>query len=495
MVHASNVVTRSAWAVIVLTFVVLSATPALASNSRVLRVSAASTGSAVVGWSNRTPPVSPPAVGGGMMAFSSAADAFVLFGGSTGVATNSTWVLYLNGSVWTPLHPVVSPPPRADGMFVYDSVADAFIQFGGWFEKPDETYLRWGDTWAFYLGNDTWVPLHPARSPSPRSDAAIAYDAADDATFLLGGFNGTAYLGDEWAFSLANDSWWPRTAPIMPSRRADGRMTFDSQTRFFYLYGGNDYSGPNFTYHHLGDTWEYSWTARQWTQLFPTSTPGALDYAVLAADPKSGVLLMNGGYGESVVLSDTWVFNTTRSDWARLQTAVSPPPRMAGVGGYDPVADRFVVFSGGDVAVARDDTWVLTYPATLQVAATASATEVSPGSSVSFTGTVMGGTGFLSAASWTFGDGDSGNGTSTTHTFASAGVYTVLFEVTDANGRTSQAAIQIAVGISGLPWLELAAGAGTGIAVLAVGVTVWLRRRRTSTEPRPPEQERDERPR
>lgn len=424
------------------------------------------------------------------MAFSSAADQFVLFGGSTGDATNTTWTLGLGGAGWTQLHPAGSPPVRADGMMVYDSVADAFVVFGGWQEMPDGSYVRLGDTWAFYLGNDTWVPRHPAVSPSPRSDAGIAYDARDDVILMFGGFNGTAYLSDEWAYTFANDRWSPLAVTPKPSARADGRMTFDSQTNLFYLYGGNDYSGPNFTYHHLGDTWTFSWTTRQWTQLFPSSTPGALDYAVFAADPKSGVLLMNGGYGESVVLGDTWVFNTTRAEWAHVNTPTSPPPRMAGVGGYDPVSDRFVVFSGGDGAIARDDTWALAYPPTLSVSLTASATQVSPGTPVSFAATVMGGTGFESATSWTFGDGSVGTGTNASHAFTSPGTYPVVFEVTDADGHTAQATIQVVVMAAGLPWPALAGAAGVGVIVLVAAIGLWVRNTRRRQTHRGREDER-----
>ena len=436
------------------------------------------------GWGSLNLSSSPPAVGGGMLAFSSAADEFVLFGGATDVATNTTWVLDLHGTGWTQRHPVLSPPARADGMLVYDSAADAFVLFGGWHQRPDGTYLRWGDTWVFYLGNDTWVPRHPAMSPSPRSDAAIAYDPGAAATFLVGGFNGTAYLADEWAYTFANDSWWPRPAPVMPSRRADGRMVYDPGTDAFYLYGGNDFSGPNFTYHHLGDTWTYSWSDRRWTLLTPAVAPGALDYAVLAADPRSGVLLMNGGFGASVVLGDTWAFNTTRDDWAQLVTPTSPPPRMAAVGGYDALADQFVIFSGGDVALARDDTWLLDYPATLEAAPSASTTVTSARTALDFTGRMVGGTGFLAAASWSFGDGATANGTNASHAFASPGAYTVLFQITDQDGRMARGALQITVGA---PWPAWASLAAIGVsAAVAVAALVTLRRRRARTR-RPPD--------
>ena len=428
------------------------------------------------GWENVTPAVSPPAVGGGMMAYSPNLDEFVLFGGSTGVATNTTWVLRLNGGGWTQLHPAVSPPVRADGMFVYDQSAAAFLLFGGWFQTPTGAYLRRGDTWAFYAQNDTWLPLHPARSPSPRSDSAVACDPADDVTLLVGGFNGTAYLGDEWSFTFANESWWPLSSRSEPSRRADGRMAYDAGTNAFYLYGGNDYSGPHCTCPPLGASWTYAWRTHTWTQLFPTVTPGALDYAVLAADAKSGVILMSGGYGASTVLGDTWAFNTTQLEWAQVTASVSPPPRRAAVGGYESVDNRFVVFSGGDGPLGRDDTWSLAYPPDLQVSVAASATAVSPGAKVHFTADVIGGTGFVASTSWSFGDGSTANGTNASHVFRSPGVYTVRFRATDDNGPGSSASLQIVVRTPGPPWAALAAAGGIPAFLPAGGGVPWARR-------------------
>ncbi len=433
------------------------------------------------GWVNMTASLSPPGVGGGMMAYSSRADRFVLFGGSDGDPTNSTWVLDPSTGAWTLLHPTASPPVRVDGGLVYDSAANAFLLFGGWNETESGAYVRYGDTWAFFLANDTWVARHPVRSPSPRSDAAIAYDAADDVTTLFGGFNGTSYLGDEWAYTFGNDSWWPRPSARMPVARADGRMTYDPVTNALYMYGGNNYSGPNFTYYHLGDTWTYAWAQNRWTQLFPSANPGPRDYAVFAADTRSGVLVLSGGFGASVVLGDTWAFNTSRSEWGPVTSLSSPSPRMAAVGGYDPVEDVFVVFSGGDKVSVKNDTWFLWYPPPLVAQAGASTTETSMGQSVNFVAQVTGGSGFLTGAAWAFGDGTTGNGTSAAHSFAAAGMYAVTFTAVDDHGQRATSTIMVSVGLAGPLWADLA---GTVIAVGAAATAlVVLRRRRKPSPP------------
>jgi len=73
------------------------------------------------GWTNVTPTLSPQPMAGAMMAYSSKAHRFVLFGGWDGVkGLNETWVYDPGNRTWTQLNPNLSPLGRGDGMFVYD---------------------------------------------------------------------------------------------------------------------------------------------------------------------------------------------------------------------------------------------------------------------------------------------------------------------------------------------------------------------------------------
>src|SRR5881628_1409849 len=106
------------------------------------------------GWTNVTPTLSPQPMAGAMMAYSSKAHRFVLFGGWDGVAgLNGTWVYDPGNRTWNALHPNVSPLGRGDAMFVYDNRSDNFVLYGGWHELADQTYIRLADTWVFSLEN------------------------------------------------------------------------------------------------------------------------------------------------------------------------------------------------------------------------------------------------------------------------------------------------------------------------------------------------------
>jgi len=320
-----------------------------------LDLAAESTGS----WTNVTDEIAPPARAGSMMAYSTRDNLFVLFGGWNGEVLNDTWVFDSSTRIWSKVYTPHAPVGRGDGAFVYDSQNDVFLLFGGWIEGEDETYVRLGDTWAFHMGNRTWSELHPSTSPSNRSDSAIAYDTRAGVVLLFGGFNGTDYLGDVWAYSYSNNTWFPRSISGAPSKRADGRIAYDEADDLFFLFGGNDYSGPNFTFHHLGDTWTYRWETDTWTQVTTDVAPEARDYAVFAYDPDTAVLLLVGGYGEWTFLGDTWAFDLHSFAWIPVITQETPPPRFAAVGEYGTRDRVLVLFSGLGEKGVRADTWFL----------------------------------------------------------------------------------------------------------------------------------------
>ena len=310
------------------------------------------------GWTNVSQSSTPPAMAGQMMAYSSKDHRFVLFGGWDGArGLNETWVFDSENRTWTELQPPLSPIERGDEMFVYDDQADVFILFGGWYEFPNGTYTRLSDTWTFALSTGTWTERHPARSPSPRSDAEVAYDPAAGAVLLVGGFSGATYLGDTWMYSLANDTWTPRPGTIQPSPRADGRMVYVPTQDRFILFGGNDYSGPNFTFHHLADTWSYDWNSDTWTAIMTAVAPPARDYPVLVVDVNADSLLLTSGYADRTILNDLWGFSLRGDGWSDLTAVLSPPARFAGAGGFDLAGNVLVLFGGLGNDGLLADTW------------------------------------------------------------------------------------------------------------------------------------------
>jgi hypothetical protein len=364
-------------------------------------------------------------------------------------------------------------------MLVYDVAANALVLFGGWYETRDGSYHRLADTWTFFVGNGTWIQRNPRMSPSPRSDAAVAYDDTDRITLLFGGFDGEHYLGDMWYYVFVNDTWIPRSSPRLPSPRADGRMVYDPQHRTFFLFSGNDYSDASFNFHHLADMWRYSWVSNAWMQIFPDLLPSPRDYAVFAVDLTFGELLLTGGFGNRTILGDTWAFNTTQLIWRNLTTSVAPPPRMAAVGGYDSTEDVLVVYGGGDKTEIKGDSWFFRYPPPLFGNIVVSIPDPVVGQDVRFLGEIQGGSGSIVGISWDFGDGQTSHGQSALHSFRAPGTYRILFFAQDNRGSQLVRTVRLDVGVLVPLWADIVVIV-LGACGVSTFIVIWVRRRRKS---------------
>jgi hypothetical protein len=185
-----------------------------------------------------------------------------------------------------------------------------------------------------------WSLRTPATSPSARTFASVAYDAAHRQVVLFGGFDGTSFLGDTWTW---NGSTWHQRAPATsPSPRDDASMAYDSTHHRVILFGGVDATQA------YADTW--AWTGTTWQALAPATAPSArATLGSLSDDPALGGLMLYGGFDFSgVILGETWAW--TGTNWEQLHPTTDLPPldpslaysarlqKVVAFGGYDGVA-------------------------------------------------------------------------------------------------------------------------------------------------------------
>jgi hypothetical protein len=175
----------------------------------------------------------------------------VLFGGDNGSTVfGETWTRK-NGT-WTLQHPARSPSPRTGAAMVYDAATRQLLLFGG-SRMIGTAGGFYGDTWSWT--GCTWRILHPATSPPARHNADMIYDAATHNVVLFGGYDGQ-YLGDTWTW---NGTTWTQLAPVTsPQGRGVGSMTYNSAAQQIVLFGGqgplqNTY--PAMTWEWNGTTW------------------------------------------------------------------------------------------------------------------------------------------------------------------------------------------------------------------------------------------------
>jgi len=245
-------------------------------------------------WLLLTPPTSPSARSGASMVYDGDAGYVLLFGGTDGSQRyNDTWA-YFKGDwfeVNTSLGP--SPPPRSGAGMAFDSATNQVILFGGNGSSGDLA-----DTWSFQntsFPNGTWTPLSPTVSPSPREGPAMTYYPPQKTVVLFGGDGSTGLLQDTWAYSAGN--WTELSPQFLPSPRMDAAFTYDANDDYGLMFGGVGSSGP------LNDTWSY--LNGVWAILTPWS-PAARSSAGMAFDSADSTVILFGGTGTTGTLADTW---------------------------------------------------------------------------------------------------------------------------------------------------------------------------------------------
>ncbi|MCI4322032.1 MAG: kelch repeat-containing protein, partial [Thermoplasmata archaeon] len=136
-----------------------------------------------------TPRLSP------MMAYDTATDSVILFGGS---GLNDTWS-YAHGA-WTLLHPSRTPPGRVAGVLLDDPLDHELVLFGGEAITGSALVVTYfNDTWAW--ANGTWTNL-TASAGGPRGvvAASAAYDSTSQQVVLFGGAARTSDFNATWSF-------------------------------------------------------------------------------------------------------------------------------------------------------------------------------------------------------------------------------------------------------------------------------------------------------
>jgi hypothetical protein len=255
---------------------------------------------------NRAAPADPGPRNGHGLAYDSRLGQLILFGGATAEdVRGDTWLWH--GGEWQHAS-VTGPEARTFPSMVYDSGRGAVVLFGGnrvLFGDSTRPAVMLGDTWIFR--NGAWTRM-AAPGPSPRAEAAIAYDPARRRVVLFGGYElrdgERRRLGDTWEW---DGTGWTRMSSSGPTPRNGAAMAYDPSRRVVVLFGGS--GGP------LGDTW--SWNGRGWTQLGMPPVPGRFNTA-LAWDPAARRLVRFGGWDGKERASDTWELG--QAGWVRVQS-------------------------------------------------------------------------------------------------------------------------------------------------------------------------------
>ncbi len=206
---------------------------------------------------------------------------------------------------------------------------------------------------TFVVNNNVWQQRVSVLNPAVRTGHQFAFDGARGDSVMFGGKDvlGNA-LGDTWVF--ANDQWSYRPTPS-PTARSGHRMCFDVARGVVVLFGGKDAAQTL-----LGDTW--TWNGTAWAQVATAVAPVARHEHGVAYDAYRQKVVLFGGEAASGLRSDVWDWDG--ASWVEVVPSLlsgvpfQPEARKQHAMGFDPVAQRVVVFGGERGASgAGNDAW------------------------------------------------------------------------------------------------------------------------------------------
>ena len=142
-----------------------------------------------IGWYKIEIKNGPPAVTGAAIAYNSAAERAIMFGGMNSILVNNAWqanwideTWEWDGENWTKLSPTTTPPAREKHVMTYDKVRNRIVLFGG---SADDSLFN--DTWEWDGAN--WHLMKPEHTPPARCCHAMAYDSSRKQVVLYGGWD------------------------------------------------------------------------------------------------------------------------------------------------------------------------------------------------------------------------------------------------------------------------------------------------------------------
>lgn len=256
-------------------------------------------------WSEVAVASAPPARFDHALAYDSARQRVVLFGGEAR-ATGSAAANYLDdtwewdGTSWVRLEPAVSPPPRSRHALAYDPRRGRVVLVGG--IGPDGLALY--DTWEW--DGTAWSQPNPWNTPPSRAGHGLAFDPLTSRMVMFGGDNNgfvPTYYGDLWEWDGAR--WIERSTRLGPG---SGALAYDAARERVVLHGGGDPSAGE----EIGDeTWE--WDGDGW-RLAGILEPSQAPLSLVAFDEQSGRVIMLRHMGEASTY-ETWGWDGTA--WSR----------------------------------------------------------------------------------------------------------------------------------------------------------------------------------
>ncbi len=227
----------------------------------------------------------------------------------------------------------------------WDSARQRVVLFGGQSGLTQLSMTILSDTWEYDPSTRSWTQRAVTGGPPARVVMAMAYDPVRAVTVLFGGWTGTTRLADTWEW---NGTTWTQRVVTGPAPRHFVGCWWDPVRARISVYGGYDRTNGN-----ASDTWDWNGTA--WTQR--TGLSGLLpDGAVhsVAYDAVRQRMVFHGGRDSAGPQSGTWELGTT---WSNPASTNPPSARFGAAMTWDATSGRALLVGGNDGVDAVGGAW------------------------------------------------------------------------------------------------------------------------------------------
>jgi len=291
---------------------------------------------------------------GHAMAFDPHNDVAVIFGGLSVEGgmhfLGDTWVYSYAENYWTELELTSSPPSDDNTAMVYCDETNEIVFYGG-DSNPE--------TWSFACETQIWSRVTTSVNPGFRDSHAMAYDSQENVVILFGGFGGTGLPTDDlWMFNCSSRQWTEIFPSTRPLARYGHVMVYDESINRIVMTGGNSFSEG-----YQDDTWIYTTSTNDWTELTPIGNPDALKWSSMIYDSVNQRCIMFGGEnGADHAVDYTWVYDGSLNTWSRRYPNTAPAGRLNAGLAFDLNNNVIILFGGMfDFENHYDDTWTYSY--------------------------------------------------------------------------------------------------------------------------------------
>jgi hypothetical protein len=244
---------------------------------------------------------------------------------------------------------------RAEHSAIYDpnpaGPVPRLVVFGG----LDPMFNFRNDTVALSLddapGSALWSTLASGsmQTPSPRHNHSAVYDpnpAGNRRMIVFGGEDGGGLLDEVWVLDLVTEEWSQPAVLGTPGARSGHVAVLDPVGNRMIVFGGNDGVTT------LGDAWELSLTAFQWSALAPGG--GAvpdLEFAAAVYDANpAGTprMVVFAGNSLGIYTNAVWALSLGPAPaWAELLPSGALPVERGGTSWIvDEANGRWMAFGG-----------------------------------------------------------------------------------------------------------------------------------------------------